>query len=139
MRRAAAVKVFMLALCTLPTLSGGEDKVTPAIDAAKAWLLLTDAGQYSDSWDAAASVFQNTIPRPNWVAALETSRRPLGGVRSRVVTSAIYATSLAGAPPGEYVVITFKTDFDAKRDAAETVTPKLAADGSWKVSGYFIR
>jgi hypothetical protein len=115
------------------------DKVTPAIDAAKAWLALTDAGQFSESWDAASSVFRNSISRPSWIAALEGSRRPLGAATSRVVTSAIYATSLAGAPPGEYVVVTFTTNFDAKRGAKETVTPKLAADGSWKVSGYFIQ
>jgi hypothetical protein len=47
--------------------------------------------------------------------------------------------SLPGAPDGEYVVIQFKTAFENKKFAIETVTPMLDGDGKWRVSGYFIR
>jgi len=42
-------------------------------------------------------------------------------------------------PDGEYVVIQFKTSFENKKAAIETITPMLDKDGKWKVSGYFIK
>ncbi|MGB3565135.1 MAG: DUF4019 domain-containing protein, partial [Thermoanaerobaculia bacterium] len=64
---------------------------------------------------------------------------PLGKVLSRKVKSKQYATSLPGAPDGEYVVIQFETSFENKTTAIETVTPMKDEDGKWRVSGYFIR
>jgi hypothetical protein len=58
---------------------------------------------------------------------------------SRKVISARYATSLPGAPDGEYVVIRYETEFTNGKEAVETVTPCLEKDGSWKVSGYYIK
>ena len=66
-------------------------------------------------------------------------RRPLGGLLSRSVQAAKYATSLPGAPDGEYVVIQFTTGFSNKESAIETVTPMKGPDGVWRVSGYFIK
>jgi hypothetical protein len=37
------------------------------------------------------------------------------------------------------VVIQYETQFKNKKAALETVTPMREKDGSWKVSGYFIR
>jgi hypothetical protein len=54
------------------------------------------------------------------------------------VESAQYRTSLPGAPDGEYVVIRFKTEFENKKEAYETVTPMKDKDGEWRVSGYYI-
>jgi hypothetical protein len=36
-------------------------------------------------------------------------------------------------------VIKYDTQFEHKESAIETVTPVLDKDGSWKVSGYFIK
>jgi hypothetical protein len=37
------------------------------------------------------------------------------------------------------VVIQFNTRFENKAAAIETVTPMHEKDGSWRVSGYFIK
>jgi hypothetical protein len=58
---------------------------------------------------------------------------------SRELISKTYAQSLPDAPDGEYVVIQFKTSFEYKNTAIETVTPMLDNDGIWRVSGYYIR
>jgi len=55
------------------------------------------------------------------------------------VISKKYMTSLPGAPDGEYVVIQYKTSFENKKDAVETVTPMKDEDGVWRVSGYYIK
>ena len=66
-------------------------------------------------------------------------RPPLGKVLSREVIDARYATSLPGAPKGEYVVIRYRTNYANKPNAVETVTPMKDMDGRWRVSGYYIR
>jgi hypothetical protein len=63
----------------------------------------------------------------------------MGGLISRKVRSATFTRSLPGVPDGEYVVIKYDTQFEHKDSAVETVTPLLEKDGSWKVSGYFIK
>ena len=50
-----------------------------------------------------------------------------------------YTTNLPGAPDGEYVVIQYKTSFQNKASAIETVTPMRDPDGVYRVSGYYIR
>ncbi len=50
-----------------------------------------------------------------------------------------YATSLPGAPDGQYVVIQYKTAFENKKAGVETITPMLDKDKKWRVSGYFIK
>jgi len=73
-----------------------------------------------------------------WVQSIKAVRSTMGGLISRSVESAKYATSLPGAPDGEYVVIQFITRFANKKLAIETVTPMKDPDGKWRVSGYYI-
>ena len=110
-----------------------------ARSAAEAWLALVDAGSYSQSWSEAAAYFRNAVEQSGWEKALNGARAPLGKVLSRTLKSAACATSLPGAPDGEYVVLVFDASFEKKRSAVETVTPMRDADGRWRVSGYFIK
>jgi hypothetical protein len=66
-------------------------------------------------------------------------RKPLGQLITRTLKSKTYATSLPGAPDGEYVVIQYATTFENKKSAIETITPMLDEDGKWRVSGYYIK
>jgi len=115
------------------------EKVAGAQTAALKWLALTDAGDYARGWDAASALFQASISKSNWDAALVNSHQPLGRLLSRKLKSASYTRSLPGVPDGEYVVIQYESRFEHKDGAVETITPLLEKDGSWKVSGYFIR
>ena len=69
---------------------------------------------------------------------MAAARSPLGNFVTRHLISATYATSLPGAPDGEYVVLQFQADFENKAQAVETITPMLD-EGQWRVSGYYIR
>ena len=110
-----------------------------ATAAAQSWLALVDAQKYAESWSGAAKAFQGAVSSENWSKAVSGVRRPLGKVLSRQLKSAEFKTSLPGAPDGKYVVIQFATVFEKKAQAVETITPSQEADGSWKVSGYFIK
>jgi hypothetical protein len=107
--------------------------------AALEWLKLIDADDARASWAAAATLFRRAVPEQQWTQALEAARGPLGHLESRHLTKAQPATTLPGAPDGEYVVFQFDTVFEHKRAAVETVTPMREADGQWRVSGYFVR
>jgi hypothetical protein len=115
----------------------GKEKA--AVAAAKKWLSLVDAGNYMQSWQESSEYFRNAVTEARWEQSLKAVRHPLGKLISREVQSSVYKTSLPGAPDGEYVIIQFKTSFENKKSAIETVTPMLDKDGVWRVSGYFIR
>ena len=109
------------------------------ITAANEWLLLVDAGDYSKSWDEAAAFFKGAVPQEKWVEMAKGVRNPLGAMKTRQVKSSRYQTSVPGAPDGEYVIIQFQTSFENKESAVETVTPMRDKDGTWRVSGYYIK
>jgi hypothetical protein len=110
-----------------------------AVQAAEQWLALVDAAEYDRSWTSAAAYFKAAITGDKWNQTLAAFRGPLGRVLSRERAEAAYATTLPGAPDGEYVVVQFKTSFENKKSAVETVTPMLENDGRWRVSGYYIK
>ena len=129
----------MLALLATLAAAHAADSDQPAIDAANAWLALVDAGKYGDSWTTAASLFKKAVTKEQWTAQAQAARQPLGALVSRKVSTRTTATSLPGAPDGQYVVIQYESVFANKKRAVETVTPMLEPDGTWHVSGYYIK
>lgn len=122
-----------------PQPSADEKAVAAGLAASDTWLALVDAKRYGESWDSAAPLFKNALARDKWTETLDGVRSPLGKALSRKPTSRQHTTTLPGAPDGDYVVIQYETSFENKKAAVETVTPMLAPDGRWRVSGYFIR
>jgi hypothetical protein len=133
------LEMVLLALCFAVPSIASEEKEMAAVAAAQAWLTLVDEGNYGESWETAAPYFQNAIPKEQWEQMLIAVRTPLGSLVSREPLNSAYTQSLPGAPDGEYVVIQFKASFINKKSAVETVTPMLGSDGSWRVSGYYIK
>jgi predicted SnoaL-like aldol condensation-catalyzing enzyme len=116
-----------------------KEAVKQATAAAESWLARVDDGKYGESWDAAAAYLKNTVSKDAFAQSLAAARKPLGAMKSRKVRTADYRTSLPGAPDGQYVVIQFQTSFENKKAAVEAVTPMLEKDGTWRVSGYYIK
>ncbi len=110
-----------------------------ALAAARQWLSLVDGQDYAQSWREASTYFRQAIGSAQWEQAVRSVRHPLGRVLSRRVLSKTYASSLPGAPDGDYVVIQFASSFEHKQSAIETVTPMKDKDGQWRVSGYYIK
>jgi len=110
-----------------------------ASSAAHAWLSRIDSGDYPGSWKEGSGYFQRAVSEQSWVASLEAVRTPLGKPVSRKAVKAQESSSLPGAPDGRYVVMSFKTAFERKESAVETVTFMLDKDGKWRAAGYFIK
>jgi hypothetical protein len=126
--------------CSNKSQPGGAGATTDeAVTAGNTWLAVVDAGRYGESWEQACAYFKNVVPRNQWERQVAGVRGPLGPVLSREVVSAEFTTKLPGAPDGEYVVIQYRTKFQNKADAIETVTPMRDQDGVFRVSGYYVR
>jgi len=116
-----------------------EQAEQSALKSAESWLVYIDDGKYGESWDAAASLFKNALPREKWEELMNNTRSAAGKFLERKVLSKTFKTTLPGAPDGQYVVIQFQTKFEQKEYAIETVTPTMDADSTWRVSGYYIK
>ena len=110
-----------------------------AMAAAPAWLSQIDAGSYTNSWRDASAYFKGAVSEKGFQDALAGARKPLGKLLSRKLTKAQNATSLPGAPDGNYVVMQFDTSFANKKQAVETVTFMQEKDGKWRAAGYYIK
>jgi hypothetical protein len=131
--------VLCLSLCPVLALAQESGKEQAAIAASEQWLSLVDSGRFGQSWKQTAGYFRAGFSKTSWRNSIMAVRKPLGRLKSRAVISSVYTPSLPGAPDGEYVVIQFETSFENKQSAVETLTPLLEKDGSWRVSGYYIR
>ena len=132
--------IFLAALLGLLPLASvaDADPEDAARRAALAWLALVDAGDFESSWKSASSLIQDAVSASELEASITAARGLFGRFISREVVSATFARSLPGVPDGEYVVIEYRSVYEKKQEAVETVTP-MVEDGEWKVSGYYIR
>ena len=110
-----------------------------AAAAAPAWLSEIDGGSYGNSWKDASAYFRGAVSEKGWQDALAGARKPLGKLLSRKLSKAQSATSLPGAPDGNYVVMQFDSSFANKKNAVETVTFMQEKDGKWRAAGYYIK
>jgi hypothetical protein len=138
-RMPALIATVMILVAVGPAAADSPE--AEATRAATTWLALVDTGRFEESWKQAATLFRQAVTSAQWQQSVSAARRPFGKLLSREVVSAKYATSLPGAPDGEYVVIQFRAAFEHKKEAIETVTPmRDSADKrQWRVSGYYIR
>ncbi len=124
----------------LPTFEGDHAMAkNEAVKASQEWLALVDAADYGGGWDNAAALLQDAAPKDQFTQQVDAARKPLGAVKTRSFAAAEYTKALPGAPDGEYVVIQYKTVFENKAEAVETITPMVDWDGMWKVSGYYVK
>lgn len=139
MKLATMFCAIAMSACALSLAASAEPPEAAAASAAEVWLALVDAGSYAESWNAAATLFRQAIPQEQWQSRVARARAPLGALQLRQLRSATLQHTLPGAPDGEYVVILFASSFANKAAALETVTPMKDADGTWRVSGYYIK
>lgn len=118
--------------------SANAAKEATAQLAAGGWLILLDRGDWGRSWETASAVFRSAVPLPAWMDGIPKAREPFGRMLDRKPVEAVYKTSLAGRPAGEYVTVIFETQFENKK-VEEVVTTELEPDGRWRATGYSTR
>jgi DNA-binding CsgD family transcriptional regulator len=115
---------------TAQASAAGESEI---VGLARRWLALVDASRWNESWSATAQAFRDLNTSETWAAVSEDVRVPLGRVISRTAAG----EESVPAPPSGYRMVKFRTSFENKPDATETLT--FARDGAaWRVVGYII-
>jgi uncharacterized protein len=140
--RSASARVIRGAVLALALAAAPAAAQTPADDAARdvgAWLRVTDAGRYAESWQGLATVVRGMATAEQWEAAVRQGRAPYAGtVSGRTTETAEALPQPPGAPAGEYVRLVFATAFSGGAATRETVTAMKEEDGTWRAVGYFI-
>ncbi|MEQ1519197.1 MAG: DUF4019 domain-containing protein [Usitatibacteraceae bacterium] len=142
MKRFAAAVMMVLGFASTTsslTWAGEEEDIAKGVAAAESWLAIVDAGKYGDSWERAASTMQKGITKPAWEKAVSGVRDQVGAVKSRILMKGDSAPKLAKLAVGDAIVIQFTTAFEKLAPTIETVTPFREQDGTWKVSGYYVK
>lgn len=132
-----------MTLLDAPTSAISEPVTTPVAasattasdvtETALRWLALVDGQQWQASWSETGSSFRQLNTVQAWEAASEGGRVPLGGVVKRIFGS----QEDVPAPPHGYRMIKFRTSFQNKSNATETLS--LVREGArWRVVGYII-
>lgn len=136
-RRALAVLGACALVAALPALAQ-DPRLTQAQAAGKAWLVLADADDASRTYKTAAARFRKTVPEDKWPEAFRVARGQFGKNLRRALVSTQPSN---GTPtdPGEFVVMIFRSSFEKRDDAVETLTIEREADGTWRVAGYLMR
>ena len=129
---ALVLVMFLLGGCAVQAQQKPEQI---AVQAADAWLALVDSGRYADSWEEASPILKARTSREQWEKAMGKIRVPLGTLRSRTRTLGDYSK----APDGEHMLIQYDSRFERQPTAVETITSLRDKDGTWRVTGYFIK
>jgi Protein of unknown function (DUF4019) len=138
------VRRVLRALAVLAVASGlgmdavhAQDAATSVVQAAaRDWLVLADKGDAGATYDAAGAQFKQAMTPERWGDALVSVRKPLGALQRRTMTATTFRTTAPGAPPEDFALVRFRTEFAAKADARETVTLQREPDDRWRVVGY---
>ena len=121
-------------LCLTLAACHGDERAARA--SAQAWLPALDSGDYAQSWTVAAPYLQLAVPQTAWNASMSRMRATLVKLMSRSVRLSTATTCALNDP---CVVVETDASFEHKPAAVETITVMPAADGHWKVAGYFIQ
>lgn len=133
------MRALLLCLLAAPLTLSAQRTPEAASAAEQQWLRQIDAGDYQAAYESAAKIMRDAATEQQFAQAMRNARAPLGDLRSRQPQDAKPTTTLPGAPDGHYVVAHYQSAFAKKASAVETVVASQGEDGSWRVSGYFIR
>ncbi|MES1244272.1 MAG: DUF4019 domain-containing protein [Acidobacteriota bacterium] len=113
----------------------GDQELLLATQVAEGWLALVDQGKFAESWTYTSRYFQTNMPQDKWVQTLTAAQQKLGKSSNRKLTGREARENIPGAPPGQYILVGYATDFERQPGLLETVT-LIGEDGTWKVVGY---
>ena len=111
-----------------------------AVARANKWFSVMDAGNYAQAYAMFPARIRSggDAIEKQCIGTWRARRTPLGRTLSRRFVKAYFGTTLAGSPDGYYEFLFYKTSFQHKAQAIESVTLNKES-GQWQVSGYHVR
>ena len=112
---------------------------SPGLAASRAWLAELDAGRYGASWEDAAPLLKDSMPRAQWETGLVRARAPMGVLVARKIRLASCTRGTQADPEAEICVVQYDSQFERRALADERVTVLKGKDGTWRVAAYSLR
>ena len=141
----ASAPAFAVQAPPAPVMQQGEPAADPHVAEEEAaqrqalgFLGYLDHGRYADSYAYTGMLIRATNDRDSFALQIKKARAGTGALQSRSLIDASYATSVPGAPEGQYVLLHYDASFANRPEAVETLTLAFAK-GYWRVSGYYIK
>jgi len=110
-----------------------------SVQAAAQFLFLIDTEEYAKSWEITSESLKNILSKKTWNEQITKIRSFLGPIVERIQHDISYTGNATDVPEGEYVVMTFISQFELRERVIETITLMLGSDDQWQVVGYFLR
>jgi Protein of unknown function (DUF4019) len=98
-----------------------------------------DHGRFADSYAYTGMLIRAQLDRDAFAAQIEKTRAGTGALQSRDLIDASYATTVPGAPEGQYVVLHYRSSFANRPDEVVETLTLAFAKGYWRVSGYYVK
>lgn len=105
---------------------------------ARAWLAHLDQGKAKEAWEGGSAYLREVLPLEDWLKAMQAVT-PLGGLKSRTLTSVTFASKMPGSKDGQYALLHYDSVFQHKDRTTETVVLKRDADQVWRSVGYGVK
>ena len=137
-----AITLFGFIFCVFIFADGEKEKLenaSKAIISVEIWLGLLDQNQYDSCYETASEYMKNASSKAGFIQNIKEVFSPLGKRISRELVSISFHKQLPDAPEGNYILLQYVTRFENKNQAVETITAMLEKEGSWKISGYYIK
>jgi hypothetical protein len=110
-------------------------QVSAATEQAASWLGALDLGHYDEAWNGLATVMKRGSSLEDWTRDVRAPRQQLGKPGGRELERAEFATTVRGAPTGNYVTVAYVSHFADAPPILETVLLTFE-DERWRVAGY---
>ena len=139
------IHIALILTCSLivlvPYFKGDPDpvKVERATVAAMEFLQLIDAGDYEAARKEGATLLKERVTLNGWIENLAGAQVALGPVIKREQVEASYSTTAKDSPEGEYVMLTYTSQFKNRVGVGETLIVMLDKNRGWRVAGYFFK
>jgi len=133
----AALSVWGLAIA-LP-VAAQDPQVSEARRVALEWMTVVDADNATASYAAAADKFHQAMTQEQWTTALAQARAQFGALQRRTFAGAQRGDELPNKPPGDFLMLYFRSGFAKRENVTETVTVERGTDGKWRIVGYSLR
>ena len=133
----AALSVWGLAIA-LP-VAAQDPQVSEARRLTLEWLTVVDADNATASYAAAAEKFHQAMTQEQWATALSQARAQFGALQRRTFAGAQKGDEIPNKPPGDFVIVYFRSGFAKRENVTEQLTLERGTDGKWRIVGYSLR
>lgn len=112
------------------------EKINRATVAAMDFLEIVDQGDYEAARKESATLLKGRVTLDDWIEYLSKLHNTLGPVLDRKLETASYSTTAKDSPDGEYVILTFTSQFKRKVGITETIVVMVDKNRGWRVAAY---